>query len=83
MDTRLIFLDHDIFDGVTEDTSYSSLLDWSYINKTRNLGKSGLHKGRLNIKSVFTETGIVAKSLPRKTSKVKYIVTVPQTNSGG
>ena len=83
MDTRLIFLDYNIFDGVTEDTSWSTLLDWCYLNKTRNLGKSGLHKGRLKVRLLSTESGISAKSLPRKTSKVNYIVTVPQTNSGG
>ena len=83
MDTRLIFLDHGIFDGVTEDTNWSTLLDWCYLNKNCMLGKSGIHKIRLKVKLSSTDGGIPVKSLPRKTSKVKYVVTVPQTNSGG
>lgn len=83
MDTRSIFLDYDIFDGVTEDISHSTLLDWCYLNKNRILGKSGIHKIRLKVKSLLTRSEIAVKSLPRKTSKDKYVVTVPQTNSGG
>jgi hypothetical protein len=71
---------------VTKETRKSALSDSRFCVKNCSPGKSGERpqgKIRAAEKLPATAGGILLKSLPRKSSKMKSDGTVPQTDTGG
>ena len=83
MDTRLIFRDPNIFRWGDEVQYVKRIIGFVFVSQEGSFGKSGEHYfKRSENRAAFGSREIWQSAFPRKTSKIKYIWSVPQTDTG-